>query len=80
MSDLGLYIHVPFCRKKCPYCDFYSVGFREDTAEQYADAIIRNLRYYNENYDTVYFGGGTPILLAQHITRILAECNIAANA
>ncbi len=80
MSDLGLYIHVPFCRKKCPYCDFYSVGFREDTAEQYANAIIRNLRYYNENYDTVYFGGGTPILLAQHIPRILAECNIAANA
>ncbi|MBD5130374.1 MAG: radical SAM family heme chaperone HemW [Ruminococcaceae bacterium] len=73
MSDLGLYIHVPFCRKKCPYCDFYSVGFREDAAEQYADAVIRNLRYYNEDYNTVYFGGGTPILLARHIPRILAE-------
>lgn len=80
MSDLGLYIHVPFCRKKCPYCDFYSVGFREDTAEQYADAVIRNLRYYDGEYDTVYFGGGTPILLARHIPRILAECKIAANA
>lgn len=80
MSDLGLYIHVPFCRKKCPYCDFYSVGFREDLAEQYADAVIRNLRYYDEEYDTVYFGGGTPILLARHIPRILAECRIAANA
>lgn len=74
-----MYIHVPFCRKKCPYCDFYSVGFREDTAEQYADAVIRNLRYYDGEYDTVYFGGGTPILLARHIPRILAECKIAAN-
>lgn len=80
MSDLGLYIHVPFCRKKCPYCDFYSVGFREDLSEQYADAVIRDLRHYGGEYDTVYFGGGTPILLARHIPRILAECRIAANA
>lgn len=80
MSNPGLYIHVPFCRKKCPYCDFYSVGFREDLAEQYADAVIKNLRYYNENYDTVYFGGGTPILLARHIPRILKECRISENA
>ena len=77
---IGLYVHVPFCRKKCPYCDFYSVGFREDLAEQYADAVIRNLRFYNEAYDTVYFGGGTPILLARHIPRILAECRISARA
>ena len=80
MSNPGLYIHVPFCRKKCPYCDFYSVGFREDLAEQYADAVIRNLHYYNERYDTVYFGGGTPILLARHIPQILAECDIANGA
>lgn len=77
---IGLYVHVPFCRKKCPYCDFYSVGFREDLAEQYADAVIRNLRFYDEEYDTVYFGGGTPILLARHIPRILAECRISASA
>lgn len=76
----GLYIHVPFCRKKCPYCDFYSVGFREDLAEQYADAALRNLRYYNERFDTVYFGGGTPILLARQIPGILKACKIAPNA
>lgn len=80
MSDLGLYIHVPFCRKKCPYCDFFSVGFREDTAEKYAEAVIRNLRYYNEVYNTVYFGGGTPILLARHIPRILAEVRRTCSA
>ena len=80
MSNLGLYIHVPFCRKKCPYCDFYSVGFREDLAAEYADAVLRNIRHYNERYDTVYFGGGTPILLARHIPRILAEIRRTAGA
>lgn len=80
MSNLGLYIHVPFCRKKCPYCDFYSVGYRDELAEQYADAVLRNLRYYNERYDTVYFGGGTPILLARHIPRILAEVHRTCSA
>ena len=84
----GLYIHVPFCRKKCPYCDFYSVGFNpdcapefyDDLAKRYADAVIRNIKYYNEMYDTVYFGGGTPTLLARQIPRILAEVRRTTNA
>lgn len=80
MNDIGLYIHVPFCRKKCPYCDFFSVGYREDLAEQYAEAVVRNLRYYDEDYNTVYFGGGTPILLARHIPRILAEVRRTCSA
>lgn len=80
MSNPGLYIHIPFCRKKCPYCDFYSVGFREDLAEQYADAVLRNLRAYNERYGTVYFGGGTPILFSKHIPRILAEIHRECSA
>lgn len=80
MSNPGLYIHVPFCRKKCPYCDFYSVGYREELAERYADAVIRNLRYYNEDYDTVYFGGGTPSLMARQIPRILDEIHRTASA
>lgn len=85
---IGLYIHIPFCRRKCPYCDFYSVGFNPsrtpefcgDLAEKYADAVIRNIRYYDEEYDTVYFGGGTPILLAKQIPRILAEVRRTASA
>lgn len=80
MSNPGLYIHAPFCRKKCPYCDFYSVGYREELAERYADAVIRNLRYYNEDYDTVYFGGGTPSLMARQIPRILDEIHRTASA
>lgn len=85
---IGLYIHIPFCRKKCPYCDFYSVGFNpnrtpefcDNLAEKYADAVLRNIRYYGEYYDTVYFGGGTPILLAKQIPRILAEVRRTASA
>ena len=74
----GLYIHIPFCLSKCPYCDFYSVAFDGDTANRYKDAVIRNLRYYlsqdeNLRFDTVYFGGGTPILLWREICDIMDE-------
>ena len=79
-TNLGLYIHIPFCRKKCPYCDFYSTGYTEDLSKQYADAVIRNLRCYGEKYDTVYFGGGTPILAASEIPRILKACKIESGA
>ena len=47
----GLYIHVPFCRKKCPYCDFYSVGYSEELSGQYAEAVRRNLSCYNKRYE-----------------------------
>ena len=76
----GLYIHVPFCLSKCPYCDFYSVGFEKELAEQYAKAVIRNLSNYNETYDTVYFGGGTPVLLSEYIPEILRNVHISKNA
>lgn len=69
----GLYIHVPFCLSKCPYCDFYSVKFDKDTAARYKNAVTRNLsEYHDVRFDTVYFGGGTPILLWQEICDILS--------
>ena len=77
MDTLGIYIHVPFCVKKCLYCDFYSVSYESDISEKYVDAVIRNLRYYSDKKritDTVYFGGGTPSLLSvEQIQRILDE-------
>lgn len=63
---LSIYIHIPFCKSKCPYCDFYSAKPREESAlEQYAKAVCARLFSYGEKYahravDTVYFGGGTP--------------------
>ncbi len=59
----GLYIHIPFCKSKCPYCDFYSVKYNKDEAEKYTDALIKTMADYNGSFDTVYFGGGTPSIL-----------------
>ena len=79
--SLGIYIHVPFCLKKCPYCDFYSVKYEPELCEKYVDALCRNIMKYkgqNLTADTVYFGGGTPSLLtAGHIEKILLTCNNA---
>ncbi|MCD7731020.1 MAG: radical SAM family heme chaperone HemW [Oscillospiraceae bacterium] len=76
----GLYIHVPFCRRKCPYCDFYSVTELE-LAEKYTEAVIRNLRRSEISVDTVYFGGGTPSLLKPNrIYDILSFAGIEENA
>ena len=80
MNNKGLYIHVPFCLSKCPYCDFYSVRYSREKAKLYADAVIRNIRNYGGSFDTVYFGGGTPILLYEHIAEILSAADIAENA
>ncbi len=76
----GLYIHIPFCQRKCRYCDFFSVTSLS-LAEDYTHALIRNIKAYGETFDTVYFGGGTPSLLsAGQISDILSAANITANA
>lgn len=76
----GLYIHVPFCLSKCPYCDFYSVKFSQQAAREYAKAVIRNLSRYDEVFGTVYFGGGTPVLLAPYMEEILSAVRIESGA
>ncbi len=76
----GLYIHVPFCIKKCRYCDFYSVTDLS-LAEKYTKAAVRNISQITDKFDTVYFGGGTPSLLsAEQISEILSAVKIAPNA
>ncbi len=63
----GLYIHVPFCKNKCPYCDFYSLKLTQETEKKYTEAVIRNLEQFKgETLDTIYFGGGTPSILSAH--------------
>lgn len=62
----GIYIHVPFCAKKCPYCDFYSCSYSMGAALEYQNAVLRNINYLPEiEADTVYFGGGTPSLMPE---------------
>lgn len=59
----GLYIHFPFCEKKCNYCDFYSLASRSGIKD-YLKAVIREIEALKSyNVDTVYFGGGTPSLM-----------------
>lgn len=79
-SKIGLYIHVPFCLSKCPYCDFYSEKYSRTLAERYKQAVLRNLEYYGGDFDTVYFGGGTPILLFEEISEILKKIKRSDNA
>lgn len=81
-KSIGLYIHVPFCTKKCPYCDFYSIKYSATLADDYKERVLQNISTYGGNFDTVYFGGGTPILLYRQIAEILKEIKprIAKNA
>ncbi|MBR4224742.1 MAG: radical SAM family heme chaperone HemW [Oscillospiraceae bacterium] len=76
---LGLYIHIPFCRQKCIYCDFYSMPRR--VPDGYVDAVIRNIKAYGRRYDTVFFGGGTPSLMSpRQIGDILSAADISVGA
>lgn len=65
----GLYIHVPFCKQACSYCDFYFVT-RQEYKQDYTDLLIqeilskKNTRFSEETVRTIYFGGGTPSLLS----------------
>lgn len=85
MEKAGLYFHIPFCRSKCPYCDFYSVKYEKELAEKYTDRLIEEIEKYNGSFDTIYFGGGTPSiiepeLLGKIITASKNQFDISKNA
>lgn len=78
MKELELYLHIPFCVKKCNYCDFLSAPAEEETRAAYVDALLEEIRGFEdpEDYEvvTVFFGGGTPsILPGQEIFRIMED-------
>ncbi len=89
--SFGVYIHVPFCRSKCPYCDFYSVLLRDnEKKEKYTDALVREIRSYKKYFkeentehtfikqapDSIYFGGGTPSVLEPiRIREMIKACD-----
>lgn len=87
----SLYLHIPFCAGKCPYCDFFSQPGDEAQLARYTDLLIHNIDVLQQTYpqhdafSTIYFGGGTPSLLnTAQVDRILAEIDrtfgIRANA
>jgi oxygen-independent coproporphyrinogen III oxidase len=60
----GLYVHIPFCVKKCWYCDFYSIPLHDDLLDKYLDSLfIEAQKYTVLKFNTLYIGGGTPSLL-----------------
>ncbi len=81
MTQAGIYIHIPFCRSRCSYCDFATGAFDEKRAARYVAALVREIdefprhQSFIENLspvDTIYFGGGTPSLLgANQIAEVL---------
>ena len=75
--NAGVYIHIPFCRSRCSYCDFATGMYQREIAETYVAAVCSEIRGWREiqqpaTIDTIYFGGGTPSLLStEQIERIL---------
>ena len=75
-KQLGLYIHIPFCKSKCDYCDFYSLPDREERMDAYQKALLTHIKETAPQargylVDTIYFGGGTPSLYGERRIREL---------
>ena len=90
-TPLGIYIHIPFCKSKCEYCDFYSLGGNhEELYADYTDAVCRHIRETGllapkHRVDTIYFGGGTPSYfgeegLATILTAVRKSFDVAPDA
>src|ERR1044072_4224216 len=77
MNRAGIYIHVPFCRSRCSYCDFATGAFEAALAETYVGALARegesvDFEGARNEGDTVYFGAGTPsVLTPAQVSRVL---------
>lgn len=71
MKTSGIYIHIPFCKSKCIYCDFYSVAGQDDRIEIFVNVLINEIKTCpidtnKWSFDTIFIGGGTPSLLNAH--------------
>jgi len=85
MKNLGIYIHIPFCKRKCEYCDFISFANKEDKIKEYVDALKKEIDDFEINkkeyqVNTIYFGGGTPSYIdCKYIVRVLESIRNAFN-
>jgi oxygen-independent coproporphyrinogen III oxidase len=89
LKPWGIYIHVPFCERKCTYCNFNTTDFSNLLVERYIQAVEREIAYWGESLrlvagdqrlevDTIYLGGGTPSMVdARHLATLLEACNSA---
>lgn len=79
MKNIGLYLHIPFCKSKCPYCDFYSFSGKENQKNEYTKVlkkkILSNISTLQCKCDTLYIGGGTPSVLgAENLATLVKTC------
>ena len=80
MKSIGLYLHIPFCKSKCPYCDFYSFSGKDTEKDEYTK-VLRNrlsscISTLQRKGDTLYIGGGTPSVLgAENLKTLVDTCN-----
>ena len=85
-KEIGIYIHIPFCKKKCDYCDFISFSNKDKKIEEYINAIIKEIEQQKikSKITTIYIGGGTPSYIdSKLIKEIIAEIkkkNVDSNA
>lgn len=75
---LGLYIHIPFCHRRCNYCDFY-LTTNLNIIDKFVISLLKEIRLYSEEYkdfiiDTIFFGGGTPSLLSKNDFELILDC------
>lgn len=83
--EVGIYIHIPFCKKKCYYCDFISLENSEDINKIYIERLLDEIESYRErlrksNIITIYIGGGTPSLLeSKYISMIIKKLKSSFN-
>ena len=87
MKKVGIYVHIPFCKKKCKYCDFISFSCFEEKEEEYVNCLIKEIenRKCSNIVSTIYIGGGTPsIINSKNIIKILdaifSNFNVLENA
>jgi oxygen-independent coproporphyrinogen III oxidase len=78
MKPAGIYIHIPFCRARCSYCDFATGPYNAHLAERYVRAVAAEIKDFQSDesrpdVDTVYFGGGTPSLLTPAQASVILE-------
>lgn len=85
MKEISLYVHIPFCKQKCRYCDFPSFCGKEDFIDEYVDCLIKeiNSKGKNYSYNTVFIGGGTPSYLdlenLENLLKSISSLNLNEN-
>ena len=75
LTNLGLYLHIPFCKRKCAYCDFYSAVFTDELVDRYVDSLKDSIKKWggkiSRPINSIYLGGGTPSLLNHRLIPLL---------